>query len=93
MGGSQEKQNTIDLHLQEPQMLELLGTKLLCIKCLKKMESEKDQETENQKDLKMIHVKILERKNIKTKNDKWIKQIRYTVKKKKADRSKEITQN
>lgn len=44
MGGSQEKQNTIDLHLQEPQMLELLGTKLLCIKCLKKMESKKDQE-------------------------------------------------
>ena len=30
--------------------------------------------------LEMIHMKILERKNIKTKNYEWIKQqIRYTV--------------
>ena len=46
----------------------------------------------------MIHTKILERKNIKTKNYDWIKQqTRYTVKKKKGskleERLKEITHN
>lgn len=48
--------------------------------------------------LEMIHTKILERKNIKTKNYDWIKQqTRYTVKKKKGskleERFKEITHN
>ena len=36
MGGNQEKQYTADLHLQEPQMLETLETKLVCIKYLKR---------------------------------------------------------
>lgn len=52
MGGSQEKQYTADLHLQEPQTLESLETKLVCMKYLKRKISSEKVKKQNQKDLK-----------------------------------------